>query len=127
MKECNLIDFFCQHNGACLAFSTYNDGRNRLDYAISSSSLLPYIQKCGYIPFYQGISSDHRGLILDFSTEIDGLTRFKPIYRRHLNSAFQQDAFKYKQCAEKEFRSHSIFDKASDICFQSGPMKLENQ
>lgn len=47
--------------------------------------------------------------------------------RRYLNSAFQQDAFKYKQCTEEEFRSHNIFDKASDIFFQLGPIKLENQ
>lgn len=71
-------------------FPTYDDGRNRLDYAIGSSSLLPYVQKCGYLPFYPGISSDHRGLILDFSTEM--IEEHVP--RRHLNSVFQKDVNK---------------------------------
>lgn len=66
MRECNLIDLFHQHHGICPTFPTYDDGRNRLDYAIGSSSLLPYIHKCGYLLFYQGVSSDHRGLFLDF-------------------------------------------------------------
>jgi hypothetical protein len=128
MRECKLIDLFHQHHGICPAFPTYDDGRNRLDYAIGSSSLLPYIQKCGYLPFYQGVSSDHRGLFLDLSLElIDGLTKLEHVPRRHLNSAFQKDVFKYKQFVAKEFKSHNIFEKASNLYFQSGPIKLENQ
>lgn len=57
---------------------------------------------------------------------IEGLNCLESVPRRYLSSVFQQDAFKYKQCTEEEFRSHNIFDKASDIFFQLGPIKLEN-
>lgn len=90
--------------------------------------MLPYVHKCGYLPFYQGVSSDHRGLFVDFLHElIDGLTRLEHVPRRHLYSVFQKDVFKYKQYVAKEFRSHNIFEKASNLFFQSGPIKFDNQ
>ena len=30
-----------------------------------STNLLPHVAQCGYIPFYQDIESDHRGMFLD--------------------------------------------------------------
>ena len=53
MKECNLIDFFLQHHGACPAFSPYDDGRNRLDYAISSLSPLPLYKSVTTFLFFK--------------------------------------------------------------------------
>ena len=67
MRECKLVDLFHQNHGVCPAFTTYGNGNRRLDYAIGSSPLVPFIQKCGYLPFYQGVSSDHRGLFVDLS------------------------------------------------------------
>ena len=53
MRECNLIDFFLQHHGACPAFSPYDDGRNRLDYAISSLSPLPLYKNVTTFLFFK--------------------------------------------------------------------------
>ena len=128
MRECKLVDLFHQHHGVCPAFPTFDSGSNRLDYAIGTSSLLPFIQKCGYLPFYQGVSSDHRGLFLDLSLElIDGLTKLEHVPRRFLHSAFQKDVYRYKQQVYKEFLSHNIIERAADLFYLSGPMKREHQ
>ena len=127
MRECRLVDLFHQHHGVCPAFPTYDNGSSRLDYAIGSPSLLPFVQKCGYLPFYQGVSSDHRGLFIDLSlTMIDGLTKLEHVPRRYLHSAFQKDVYKYKQYVHKEFLSHNISERVSDLFFTSGPIKKDN-
>jgi hypothetical protein len=59
MRECGLIDMFHHHHGICPKFATYHRGQKRVDYAIGTPDLLPYILQCGYLPFYQGVQSDH--------------------------------------------------------------------
>lgn len=117
MRECGLIDLFHHHHGSCPEFATYGRGsKRRLDYAIGSASLLPFIKQCGCIPFYQGVQSDHRGLFLDLSYEmIDGLTRLERVPTRYLHSGYPKDVYKYKQYVYKEFQSHNIVAKATSM------------
>jgi hypothetical protein len=127
LRECKLVDLFHQHHVVCPAFTTYDNGNCRLDYAIGSSSLVTFIQKCGYLPFYQGVSSDRRGLFVDLSLGIiDGLTRLEHVPRRFLHSFFQNDVNKYKMQVQKEFISHNIIDKAAELYHTSGPIKHDN-
>lgn len=116
MRECQLIDIFHHHHGVYPDFETFDLGSKRLDYIIGSASLLPFTQRCGYLPFYQGIPSDHRGMFIDLSLElIDGLTRLENTPTRYLHSSFQQDVYKYKEYVTKEFLSHNIFQKAHEL------------
>lgn len=127
MRDCHLVDIFHHHHGTCPAFSTYDSGNKRLDYAIGSASLLPFVVRCGYLPFYMGVSSDHRGLFLDLSFElIDGLTKLESVPRRYLHSAFQKDVYKYKQYLVNEFKSHNIYQRAADLFHISDPIKAED-
>ena len=106
MRECQLIDMFHHHHGVYPSFETFDLGRKRLNYIIGSSSLLPLLMKCGYLAFYHGIPSDHRGLFIDFSLEmVDGITRLENTPIRYLHSTFQKDVYKYKQFVHKEFAS----------------------
>jgi hypothetical protein len=125
MRECKLIELFHQHHGVCPAIPTYANGNRLLDYAIRSSSLFPFIQKCAFL---SRISSNHRGLLLvDLSLEIiDGLTCLEHIPRRFLHSSFQRDVFKYKLQVHKEFQPHNVFNKAADLYHTSGPIKHDN-
>jgi hypothetical protein len=128
MRECHLVDLFHQHHGVCPEFPTFAFGSQRLDYAIGSATLLPFLNKCGYLPFYQGVSTDHRGLYIDFSTElIDGLTRFEHTPQRFLHSAFQNDVYAYKQNVHAAFLLHNIYDRAAALYHQSGLIKQDNQ
>lgn len=127
MRDCKLVDLFHQHHGIQPDFPTYERGSSRLDYAIGSASLLPFITRCGYLPFFQGVQSDHRGLFLDISHElIDGLTKIERTPSRYLHSEYQQDIYRYKTQLVKEFNSHNIFRRAVDLCSVSHPIKRED-
>lgn len=116
MRECKLIDLFHHHHGVYPDFETFDLGSKRLDYIVGSSSLLPFVSRCGYLAFYHGISSDHRGLFIDFSLEmIDGLTRLENTPTRYLHSSYQTDVYKYKQFVHEAFESHNIYQKVQDI------------
>jgi len=124
MRECKLVDLFHHHHGIQPYFPTYERGSRRLDYGIGSATLLPFLTRCGYLPFFQGVKSDHRGLFLDISHEIiDGLTRFPS---RYLHSEYRRDVFRYKEYVFKEFNSHNIGRKAADLCSISDPIKRED-
>ena len=127
MRDCKMIDLFHHHHGILPEFPTYERGTRRLDYAIGSATLLPFLTRCGYLPFFQGIQSDHRGLFLDISHElIDGLTRLERTPSRYLFSEYQQDVYKYKQHVIKAFKSHNISRKAADLCSLSNAIKRED-
>ena len=120
MRECCLIDIFHHHHGVCPSFETFDLGTKRLDYIIGSSSLLPFVKRCGYLAFYQGIPSDHRGLYVDLSLDmIDGLTRLETTPTRFLHSSFQKDIYRYKHHVHKEFLSHHIYDRAQSLYVSS--------
>lgn len=120
MRECQLIDMFHHHHGVYPSFETFDLGRKRLNYIIGSSSLLPLLMKCGYLAFYHGIPSDHRGLFIDFSLEmVDGIARLENTPIRYLHSTFQKDVYKYKQFVHKEFASHDIYNKVQALYFLS--------
>ena len=120
------MDLFHHHHGICPPFLTFDIGSKHLDYVIGTSTLLPLVLNCGYLPFYLGVSSDHRGLFIDLSTEIiDSLTRLEAVPRRQLNSALPKYVYKYKHFVAKEFASHNIFQKAEDLFTMSDPIKSE--
>ena len=127
MRECKLIDLFHHHHGTFPAFETFDLGSKRLDYIIGSASLLPFTTRCGYLPFYQGIPSDHRGMFIDLSLElIDGLTQLEKTPTRHLHSAFQKDVFKYKHAVHEAFLFHDIANRANILFDMSLSSSLDD-
>lgn len=94
LRECKIIYTFHHHHGISPYFATFDKGQN--NHAIDSASLIRFVLKCGYLPFYLGVSSDHQGLILDLSMELlDGLIKLEAVPRQHLNSAFPKDLHRY--------------------------------
>ena len=70
LGNCNLMDVLGARLGTIRVPSTYKRGHSRIDYALASPALYPFIHKAGYEPFdYRGIFSDHRGLYLDLVIE----------------------------------------------------------
>ncbi|CAB9531021.1 unknown protein [Seminavis robusta] len=68
-SECNLIDPILTTPGAA-DFSTYNHGKNILDYILIDQELLPTIVRCGYEAFHAHVISDHRGVYIDVDTDL---------------------------------------------------------
>jgi exonuclease III len=67
MTAGHLTDAFCHRHDLSQEKPTYARGNTRVDYILTSSRLLDYIQHTGAEPFYFRIFSDHRGLFVDFS------------------------------------------------------------
>ena len=65
-----LVDILFQRNPTETEPRTYARGSTRIDYALISPDLTPAVNYCGYEPFQQRITYDHRGMILDFDTAL---------------------------------------------------------
>ena len=49
---------------------TYDQGSKCIDLVAASKTIAPEsIVRCGYLPFYEGIFTDHRGLYIDIRVE----------------------------------------------------------
>ena len=69
MHSLNLHDAFLHLHPNHPTFSTYKRGTKRIDFAFLSPNLLPHLRYCGYLPYSDGLNSDHRGLFLDFNQQ----------------------------------------------------------
>lgn len=65
-----LVDILFQRNSHLSPPSTYARGTSCLDYALVSPDLVDAVQYCGYEPFQMRVQSDHRGLFIDFNTQL---------------------------------------------------------
>ncbi len=68
--ECNLVDIWTQLHPNHPDFATYIRGSTRIDYCLVSISLVSAIRSIGYEPFQFRSKTDHRGLYVDFHTDL---------------------------------------------------------
>ena len=99
--------------------ATYDRGTKCLDLiAVSNTIKNSSIVKCGYLPFYQGIFSDHRAMYVDINTE-DLFQRTLPdtnrqIYKRFTTSQ-RAKCEKYISQLEKDAMEHKIPQKIDNL------------
>lgn len=66
-------------------------------------------------------------MFLDLSHEmIDGLTMLERLPTRYLNSGHPTDVYHYKKHLLKEFNSHQIFQRATDLYILASPIKADD-
>lgn len=68
-STCGLQDIFFEHHGE-VDFATRKPGSSIIDYCLADPELVDAVTACGYESFGIRIISDHRGLFIDFSTEL---------------------------------------------------------
>jgi hypothetical protein len=68
--KCGLIDIFETKHEDCSEFSTHINGSKKIDYMLGTPNILRYVHKIGYLPFHDGMDSDHRSIFCDLSDEI---------------------------------------------------------
>jgi hypothetical protein len=68
--ECNLVDIWTQLHPEHPDFATHIRGSTRIDYCLVSISLVSAIRSIGYEPFQFRSKTDHRGLYVDFHTDL---------------------------------------------------------
>ena len=68
-SDCNLIDVHASKHNETLTKATYARGTKKIDYMLITPELLPLVKRCGMLPFYTGIHTDHRGLFIDIDAK----------------------------------------------------------
>ena len=76
------------------------------------------IRKIGYLPFYEGIATNHRAVLMDLDTEYL-FTNSNPDTNKLIFRGFTSDqtkkADKYLKKLEEEFKQSRVFKKANQL------------
>jgi hypothetical protein len=128
LEKTGMVDIMTRHHPMTCRIATQATSRNRrIDFLFSSPGILPFIVKCGYLPFYSGIESDHRGAFVDLdNTIIDRevyLTTLPP--RMITTTSKKSEVYKYKHSLLSKFKDHRIVEKATKIWEDADPI-MEN-
>lgn len=118
MAKFHLIDIFTKHhNQDCTVASHKQSEGRRIDYIVGSSNVLPYIERCGYLPFNKGIDSDHRGLFLDLHPSIVGnhIHIRSPPQRKIGYTTCKKEVFQYKNEILAQFHEHNIVERTQTL------------
>jgi hypothetical protein len=113
VQSTRLVDTFSHFGNRECNIPTYARGTKKIDYILTSPSLLKYITNLGCLPFYMYSNSDHRGLFLDISEAlIDEKVELKKPPKRNIGTnCSNYDIFKYKKHIDTQFKIHRIYDK----------------
>ena len=117
-NRCGLTDVFAAQLGSPSIPPTYQRGTKRLDYVLVSPSLLPHIRAAGYDPFGYRISSDHRGMYLDFETEAlfqHHLSPLAPAAHRGFSSKTPGVVNAYVTAKMKYLQQHNFFSRLCNL------------
>ena len=69
INKFNLLDLLPYHHGMEGEIETYSRGTKRLDCAFGTQELAESIVRIGLTPYNFVVSSDHRGLFIDFDVD----------------------------------------------------------
>ena len=118
IHDTSLVDAFTHHTGELCDIPTYEDGKKRIDYIFTTTNLLPFIDKVGYLAFGEdNIMSDHKGAFIDINENIiDNKIEFKRPAKRHIGSKSKPTIiFNYKKQVNEQFQLHNIYERADRI------------
>jgi hypothetical protein len=117
LKETKLIDVFSHISKEECNIPTYARGSKKIDYILTTTSLLPYINNVGCLPFYMYNNSDHRGLFIDISEELidTKVALKKPIKRNIGTNSSGHEIYTYKKYIDSQFKLHKIYEKTSNL------------
>jgi hypothetical protein len=62
---CNLTDIHAHQCPNISNMATYATGSKRIYFMLISKNLVDIVTGAGFLPFFQGIESDHRGAFVD--------------------------------------------------------------
>lgn len=129
-EKLGLVDLFTRHHQLECNISTHQSShQKRIDFMIGSESLLHHISSCGYLPFFDGVDSDHRGLFIDFKQSLtDGQARIqRPPYRRIGTNTSRKEVYAYKQYLTQQFREADIFARAEALYMKAKENKFTTE
>ena len=116
--SCNLVDIIATRHQQATNTATYSRGTKRIDFILISENIAPAVTRCGLLPFYEGIHSDHRGSFIDLDARILFQDRTPQLYeqpRRQLHSKKPSAVMHYKTELWKQLTAHNIINRSTTI------------
>ncbi len=113
-----LVDILFQRNSHVAEPNTYARGSTRIDYALISPNLAPAVKHCGYEPFQKLIQSDHRGMFLDFNTNMlfgNDTQTLGPMAFRDFTAKCPQNNAKYIEAKYNHLLEQSYFSRQAEL------------
>ena len=128
MEQTGLVDLFTLHHSTTCTIATQITGSQRIDFMLGTFNLLPYIHKCGYLPFHTNVVTDHQGMFIDLDhTLIDTTAKTQESVVREIGSASScKQTRKYKEYIIKQFTNHIIQQRALAL-YQQAALPKQNR
>ena len=117
-KQCHIIDPISTIHGIKGEPNTYARGSDRIDYFLCTNNIYKFILKCGILPFFSIMISNHRGLYLD----VDIIQYLRNPFidlaqtqNRLLSSTHPKKVSQYKQALIEYISSRNATKKSTEI------------
>jgi hypothetical protein len=109
-----LTDIHGNQLGAQNAPATYTRGSHQIDYGLVSTSIMPYIIRCGFGAFHDGPVTDHRWGYIDLDLAgyfRGGVTAIENLAGRALKSKSPKEVAKYRELLHRHLCRQNIFKR----------------
>ena len=126
MTDLGLVDPWLSLHPNHPDFPTYHRGRRRIDFALVSSELCPYITTFIYEPFKYRLSGDHRGFYFDLDVStLFSHQSISPVTSRTFSSKDQKAIKVYLQAFHNFMQLHNIKSRLDKLLSSSVPDHAE--
>ena len=118
INKYGLLDLLPYHHGIDNEVETYARGKKRLDYALGTQELAESIIRIGITPYNFVITSDHRGIFIDF--DVDTFLGGNPSHLmspalRGIKSNSPKQCRKYVEAVTEYLTKHKVFERATRV------------
>jgi hypothetical protein len=117
LQQTKLLDTFSYIGNDECNVPTFARGSKKIDYILTSATLIPYINNVGCLTFYMHNNSDHRGLFIDISKNLidDKVELKQPAIRNIGSKCSGYEIYTYNQYIDKQFQIHKIYEKTNNL------------
>jgi hypothetical protein len=119
---CNLTDIHAHRCPNISNMATYARGSKRIDFILISKNLVNKVTGAGFLPFFQGIESDHRGAFVDFDEKQLFHGKTPVLYThaaRRLTSKLPRAVKPYKTELWNRLQAHNITNRSNNIAAEA--------
>jgi hypothetical protein len=126
VTELKLIDPLTARHGTERQPATFQGGKHRIDYVLTTVEIYKYITKAGILPMQSYYESDHRALYID--VDLASYLQGEPSLElsgelRHINGKNQRLISIYQETLEKFFKQSGFMSELSEFEENNANMK----
>jgi hypothetical protein len=121
--QCQLTDVW-SYKYPGVEFNTHHPGSKRIDYVLVTPNLIPGVKSVGCFPFKYRGKSDHRGLYIDFDTQVlfgNATHKLAPAPNRGFKLTDPFAVTTYLTCVGQHSRSNNLFTLSDTLATLDAP------